>query len=377
MTGHRRERRPARVARDPPERPTRAGVAGTTGGGGRDGRRGHGGGGKERRRGQSTGTAGVGGAWRCPDRHVHAADAHRPHAAAAGRTFRPTETFAPGFSIIEGPVWIGDALYVSQFGSASRPPTSRLMKVVPGAAGVVLNADFGSNGLAVDERGDIIAAVHKDGSIRRLSLANPSTSTVVAAQYQGKRFNSPNDVAVRSDGTVYFSDPDAFQAPQPVPQTKPRVYGVSPAGVVSVVDETIGEPNGVTLSLDETTLFVDGDAGLFKFAVMPDGSVGPKTPFGTGMYTGSDGMVMDCAGDLYVVDGGNVVVLDPTGAELGRIAVTGVQSASNVAFGGADHETLVHHDPRRQPRRVRGRDGRPRHAVLIASRFPNRAASAV
>ena len=145
---------------------------------------------------------------------------------------------------------------------------------------------------------------------------------------------------MRSDGTVYFSDPDAFQSPQPVPQTKPRVYGVSPAGVVSVVDETIGEPNGVTLSLDETTLFVDGDAGLFKFAVMPDGSVGPKTPFGAGTYTGSDGMVMDCAGDLYVVDGGNVVVLDPTGAELGRIAVTGVQSASNVAFGGADHETL-------------------------------------
>jgi gluconolactonase len=94
------------------------------------------------------------------------------------------------------------------------------------------------------------------------------------------------------------------------------------------------------LSLDEKTLYVDGDAGVFAFAVMPDGGGGAKTPFGSGKYTGSDGMVVDCAGDLYVVDGSNGVVLGPTGAELGRIAVTGVQSASNVASAFDDHETL-------------------------------------
>ena len=100
------------------------------------------------------------------------------------------------------------------------------MKVVPGASAVVLNADFGSNGLAVDANGDIVAAVHKDGSIRRLSPASPATSTIVAAQYEGNRFNAPNDLAVRSDGTVYFSDPDNYQSPMPSPQTKPRVYRV-------------------------------------------------------------------------------------------------------------------------------------------------------
>ena len=157
----------------------------------------------------------------------------------------------------------------------------------------------------------------------------------------GKRYNAPNDVTVRSDGTIYFSDPDAFQSPQPSPQTRPRVYRVSPAGAVSVVDETIGQPNGVTLSLDEKTLFVDGDAGLFSFLVMPDGSTGPKTPFGNpGAYTGSDGMAMDCAGDLYVVHNADVAVLGPTGTELGRITITGAQAATNVAFGGADHKTL-------------------------------------
>jgi gluconolactonase len=157
----------------------------------------------------------------------------------------------------------------------------------------------------------------------------------------GKRFNAPNDVTVRSDGTIYFSDPDAYQAPMPAPQTRPRVYRVSPAGVVSVVDETIGQPNGVTLSLDEKTLFVDGDAGLFSFAVMPDGSTGPKTPFGnSSAYTGADGMVMDCAGDLYIAHNAEVVVLGPTGSELGHIAITGAQAATNLAFGGADHKTL-------------------------------------
>jgi gluconolactonase len=253
----------------------------------------------------------------------------------------PADDFAQGFSIIEGPVWVSGTLFMSQFGSTSRPPTSRLLSLAPGGSAIVANADFGSNGLALDAQGNIVAAVHKDGSIRRVSPQSPSTSTVIASQYMGKRFNSPNDVTIRSDGTVYFSDPDAFQSPQPAPQTKPRVYRVSPAGVVSVVDETIPQPNGVTLSLDEKTLFVDGDAGLFSFAVNPDGSTGAKTPFGnSSAFSGSDGMTMDCAGDLYVVHGSDVVVLGPTGAELGRITITGAQSATNVAFGGADRKTL-------------------------------------
>ena len=253
----------------------------------------------------------------------------------------PADDFANGFSIIEGPVWVSGTLFVSQFGSTSRPPTSRLLSIVPGMSAAVANADFGSNGMAVDAQGNLIVAVHKDGSIRRVPPQMPSTSTVIASQYMGKRFNAPNDVTIRADGTVYFSDPDNYQSPQPSPQTHPRVYRVSPAGAVSVVDETIGQPNGVTLSLDEKTLFVDGDAGLFSFAVMPDGSTGPKAPFGTSSATsGSDGMTMDCAGDLYVVHGADVIVLGPTGTELGRITLTGVQAASNVAFGGADRKTL-------------------------------------
>jgi len=290
------------------------------------------------------GGAGAGGAgssaWRCPAGPFAAPTlAGRVPQRLAG--VPPDDLFAQGFSIIEGPVWVGDTLFVSQFGSTSRPPTSRLLAIISGATATVANADFGSNGMATDGHGNLIVAVHKDGSIRRVSPASPAQSQIVAAQYLGKRFNAPNDVTIRSDGTVYFSDPDGYQSPTPSPQTKPRIYRVSPAGEVSVVDETIGQPNGVTLSLDEQTLFVDGDAGLFEFALMPDGSAGPKMPFGNSTaYTGSDGMVMDCAGDLYLAHNAEVVVVGPTGTELGRLAITGAQAATNVAFGGADHETL-------------------------------------
>jgi gluconolactonase len=297
--------------------------------------------------GGASGTGGAGGsggapsgAWKCPA-GAFAAPTLAGLAPQRLMNVPPADTFAQGFSIIEGPVWTGDKLFASQFGSTSRPPTSRLLAVAPGAGAVVAAADFGSNGMALDAQGNLVVADHKSGAIRRVPPSSPATSTVVASGYMGKRFNSPNDVTVRSDGTIYFSDPDAYQSPQPAPQIHPRVYRVSPAGQVSVVDETIPQPNGVTLSLDEKTLFVDGDAGLFSFAVMADGSTGAKTPFGnSSAYSGSDGMTMDCAGDLYVVHGSDVVVLGPWGSELGRITITGAQSATNVAFGGADRKTL-------------------------------------
>jgi gluconolactonase len=183
--------------------------------------------------------------------------------------------------------------------------------------------------------------VHKDGAIRRFAPATPATQTVVAATYMGQRFDSPNDLAVRSDGNIYFSDPD-YQAPATRPQTATRLYRVSPAGAVSVVDETLGQPNGVTLSLDEMTLYVSGQQGLFRYTVAADGTTGTRTAHGTSSsaLSGSDGMGIDCAGDLWVTTNANVVVVNPSGTEIGRFALTGVDGATNVAFGGADHKTV-------------------------------------
>ncbi len=262
----------------------------------------------------------------------------------------PSDTFNNtlyNFTSLEGPVWIGDALYVSEYPGNPNPPPSRILKVTSSGAVTVAVADSGSNGLAVDKNGVLFGAVHEDGSISRFDLSTgmrvlPS----IASSYMGSRFNSPNDLAIRSDGTIYFSDPN-FQAPSPAPQTATRVYRYSQTtSTLSVVDAMLGQPNGVTLSLDESTLFVSSNNGIQKYAVMPDGSTGPGSAFALAPNAtlNVDGMALDCAGNLYgaVIGTANVLVLGPTGAQVG--ALLSVPTASgwvtNVAFGGDDHKTL-------------------------------------
>jgi gluconolactonase len=257
-----------------------------------------------------------------------------------------------GFSTIEGPVWIGSALFVSEFPGSPAPPPSRIIEItsagvvsVPGPAGW----DPGTNGLAVDPAGNLVGAVHKDGSISRIDVSS-GTETPIATTYMGSRFNSPNDLAIRSDGTIYFSDPSGFQSPTPTPQAQQRVYRIAPGtNAVSVVDpapgaQPLNAPNGVSLSIDEKTLYVSSAGGVYAYPVMSDGSTGarPATPFST---LDIDGMVLDCAGNVYgaVISNGaasSVVVLSPTGTMIGTVAVPGGSSASNVAFGGTDHKTL-------------------------------------
>jgi gluconolactonase len=245
------------------------------------------------------------------------------------------------FGIIEGPVWIGDALYVSEIGSGPNPPPSRILRVTTAGTVTVAIADSGSNGLAVDKNGNLHGAVHKDGSVSRFDLSS-GTATAIASNYMGKRFDSPNDLAIRSDGNIYFSDPD-YQAPSPAPQSQTRLYRIA-AGTnsVTVIDATLSEPNGVTLSLDENTLYVTSNNGIYEYPVMGDGTVGSGTVFAQSVN--GDGMSLDCAGNLYVAvtSSSNVVVLSPTGTQLGQLSVPAgmVQSVTNTAFGGPEHKTL-------------------------------------
>jgi gluconolactonase len=258
----------------------------------------------------------------------------------------PADGFGRGFSIIEGPVWLGDALYVSQIGGGAPPPPSRLLKVVPGSPATVVAPNAGTNGLAILPNGDLVgaASLPSAGSVSLIPLSSPTDPVPIAGLFGGARFNSPNDLAVRSDGNIYFSDP-TWQAPNPSPQAKTRVYRISPPpeAAVSVIDDTLGNPNGVTLSLDENTLYVSGP-GLYKYPVNADGSVGARqdaVPDPTA-YSGSDGMALDCAGDLYVATGSRVTVIDPSGNKVRDITipVNVVGAVTNVAFGGADHGTL-------------------------------------
>ncbi|HWA75911.1 MAG TPA: SMP-30/gluconolactonase/LRE family protein [Polyangiaceae bacterium] len=246
---------------------------------------------------------------------------------------------------IEGPVWIGDALYMSEMNNTpydqqnSNVVQSRILKLSSDGNVSIFVADSGSNGLAVDANGNIVAAVHKDGSLTRFTLPSGTPSTVVN-MYMGKRFNTPNDLAIRSDGNIYFTDPN-FQAPTPLPQGATRVYRRDPSGTVTPLADNFNNPNGITLSLKEDFLYVAASNGR-RYPVMADGSLGAGENFSAS--NGGDGMVIDCAGNLYVAKGGssNVGVYTPDGTSIGMITVPsseGIQ-VTNVAFGGAEHKTL-------------------------------------
>lgn len=237
---------------------------------------------------------------------------------------------------VEGPVWRNGALLFSEFDDGPNPPPTRIVQRKGEQPGGVWLAQAGTNGLAVDRQGTLYGASHAAGGIVRLGQAGDAP-VVVADRFKGARFNAPNDLAIRSDGTVYFTDP-TWQAPVPPPQAATRVYRLPPGSRRAVVvDAGREQPNGVTLSPDEKTLYVSSAAGLYKYAVAADGSTGRGKRFAPQIGS-ADGMVVDCAGNLYVT-AGDIVVLDRRGAEIARLGMPG-GTATNLAFGGPLRQTL-------------------------------------
>ncbi|GAA4463193.1 SMP-30/gluconolactonase/LRE family protein [Phytohabitans houttuyneae] len=250
-----------------------------------------------------------------------------------------------GFQFLEGPVWVADPGYllVSDLGRASgaeQVQPSTIHRLVPPAAAETFVAGAGSNGLALSPDGQqIIAATHDNRTVSAFSLSDRAR-TVVAGSYQGRAFNSPNDVAVRADGVVYFTDP-SFQRGRRPDQMGGRtgVFRVV-NGQVDLVDDTVRQPNGIALSPDGSILYVGAFAEnrIYAYQVRPDGSTGERTVFAT--IASPDGVTVDCAGNVYWVShsAGRVHVFSPGGETLGTIS-SGLQ-ATNAAFGGPDRRTL-------------------------------------
>jgi gluconolactonase len=248
------------------------------------------------------------------------------------------------FSNIEGDVWIGDALYVSEISTTNlmqgKPPPGRVLKITADDKVSILLPDSGSNGLATNAAGELFGAIHKDGSISKLSLTG-GAPVPVAGMFMGLRFDSPNDLTIHKSGTIYFSDP-SFQAPMPPPQAATRAYRVPPGGQPEAIEPNVNltNPNGMTLSKNQDFLYIGGGQ-LKKYPVMADGSLGAGTEFVPGGQ--GDGMVIDCADNLYVapIGSGPIKVYSPAGGQpIGTISVTGIDQITNLAFGGADHKTL-------------------------------------
>ncbi|MCB9613220.1 MAG: SMP-30/gluconolactonase/LRE family protein [Sandaracinus sp.] len=243
--------------------------------------------------------------------------------------------FADGWSIVEGPVFFDGGLLVSHF-QGGNTPASRVYRVTSSGVTVAFS-NAGTNGLALGPDGMLYGASHVMGAIVRFDPSRPDAApTPVVTGYEGARFNTPNDLVFRSDGQIYLSDPD-YQAPASRPQAAERAYHVDLEGVVRVIEGAPSKPNGVALSLDERTLFVAGSNGLRRFDLAENGAVSSGPTNVDAVSGGLDGIGRDCAGNLYLTGGGQVVVLD---RELRRVGALSAPGATNVAFGGDDRRTI-------------------------------------
>jgi len=242
----------------------------------------------------------------------------------------------------EGPVWIAEGHYLL-FNDIQ---TSRRMKFTPGQGVVVAKTPTNeANGLTRDLQGRLLSAEH---ATRRVTREDPDGSiTVVANNFQGKRLLRPNDVIVKSDGAIYFTDPGGPLAPDQFDVTIAGVYRVSAdLGTISlIVDDLIG-PNGLAFSPDESILYVNDARRRIARAydVLPNGTVAKQTSrlfadLGGPEPGVPDGMKVDTAGNVYTGGAGGLYILDKTGKKLGRI-VHGLPATTNVAFGGDDWKTL-------------------------------------
>jgi gluconolactonase len=202
---------------------------------------------------------------------------------------------------------------------------------------------FGSNGVTLDPQGRVVIATHGNRTIERLD--KDGTRIVLAERFDGKRFNSPNDLVVKSDGAIYFTDPPGgLRGPKDPRQELPYsgVFMVKDGKVRVVIDDPAGRPNGLAFTPDEKFLYVNGLRKIMKYEVRPDGTLANGQLF-TDMSSdplpgGTDGMKVDQQGNVYCTGAGGVWIISPSGKHLGTIRLP--EAAANLAFGDADGRTV-------------------------------------
>ena len=250
---------------------------------------------------------------------------------------------ATGFTFTEGPVWRGDDLLFSDI------PNSRTIRYRPLPEGPEITTfrhpTGNANGLTLDRQGNLLACEHTTRRVSRVD--GQGRVETLAEAYQGKRLNSPNDVVVRSDGSIFFTDPPYGLRNLSEGKELPfnGVYRIDTGGQLHLLADDFERPNGLAFSPDEKTLYVDDSARFHvrAFDVAPDGSVSngrvwaemKGKPDERGV---ADGMKVDVEGHVYCTGPGGVWVFGDGGRLLGRIVMPEV--TANLAWGDADWRTL-------------------------------------
>jgi len=256
------------------------------------------------------------------------------------------ERIAGGLTFTEGPVWRGAELLFSDI------PNHRIVRWrrLPEGPELTTYARGMSNGLTLDRQGRVLAAEHDGRRVTR--IADDGARTVLAEHFQGKRLNSPNDIVVKSDGSIYFTDPPYAVQPsrpgvvrppgwwtQPIPGKEQPCHGVYRIGVDGRLDLLVDDfalPNGLAFSPDESVLYIDDSAHkhIRAFALRPDGTLtngrvlldmaseDPGVP---------DGLKVDVRGNVFCTGPGGVWVCRADGTLLGRIVLP--ELPANLAWG--------------------------------------------
>lgn len=254
------------------------------------------------------------------------------------------EKLGTGFLFTEGPLWNASGQYLL----FSDMPSDRIRRWSE-SGGVVefRNPSNKSNGLTWDRQGRLLACEHATSHVTRTESSG--AVTVLASHYDGKELNSPNDIVVKSDGTIYFSDPtygriEYYGVPRPTQLGFQGVYRLNPeTKALTLLADDFKQPNGLCFSLDEKQLFVnDTERGHIRmFSVQPDGTLDKGRVWAetTGEGAGApDGMKIDSEGNIYCCGPGGIHIFDRSGACLGVIQVPEV--AANLAWGDADRRSI-------------------------------------
>jgi len=202
-----------------------------------------------------------------------------------------------------------------------------------------------ANGMTRDQQGRLVSAEHLTRRVTRYE--SDGSLTVIANSFQGKRLLRPNDVIVKSDGSIYFTDPGGNAAPEQWDVTISGVYRVSPdLGSMSLIIDDMVRPNGLAFSPDENTLYVADTRRrhVRAYQMQANGTIAKETSrvfvdLGGTEPGVPDGIKVDAEGNVYSGGSGGLYIIDSKGKKLGRI-VHGQPATTNVAFGGDDWKTL-------------------------------------
>ena len=263
--------------------------------------------------------------------------------SASEQILELAEGFGGSHGPAEGPLWWHEGGYLL----FSDIHNNRRMKYVPGTGVSLFQEPTNrANGLTRDMQGRLIACEHDS---RRVTRQEPDGSiTVVANSFQGRQLNRPNDVVVRSDGCIYFTDTwTSPTAPEQWDLTFSGVYRVTPdLGTMTLLIDDFALPNGLAFSPDESVLYInDSRRGHIRaFDLSPNGTLATHTDRVFAELRGDesgvpDGMKVDIEGNVYCGGAGGLWIMDPGGKKLGRIA-HGASATTNLAFGGDDWKTL-------------------------------------